>query len=70
MAEQHLGVAQHREHLDRGDRQAHHPAGGAGRHLDLGTKEARHLLGGLNTEAAGQGLIAEHRQGDPGQVGQ
>ncbi len=67
VGEQHLGVAQHREHLDRGDRESADgpPAHPRGHH---GSEQPRSLERGLQKQAASQGLVPNRRQGEADQV--
>jgi len=55
MREQHLGVAEHRQHLQGGDRQVFPQPRSTNR-------DARRLLSGLHKQGTGQRLVADRRQ--------
>ncbi len=67
VGEEHLGVAQHAEHLDGGDGKAHHPVQPS---RDGGAEEPGCLQGGLDEQAAGQGLVAHGGQDEAEEVSQ
>ena len=67
MGEQHLGVAQHREHLQRGDRVVG-DAPARGGHGSAEGEASLHRR--LHEQAPGQGLIAHGAEGEAHQVGQ
>jgi len=66
MGKEHLGVAQHAEHLNGGDGKAHQPVQSPP--IDGGAKKSRCLQGSLHKQTPGQGLVAHRGEGQAQQI--